>query len=61
MPPDETENCSGTSFAEEIQEQRAYELRKAKFFRFARQFLAFLALYLFLMVVAYGDKEVPDD
>ena len=61
MPPDETENCSGTSFAEEIQEQRAYELRKAIFFRFARQFLAFLALYLFLMVVAYGDKEVPDD
>ena len=56
-PPDETENCDGTSFAEEIREQRAYELRKAKFFRFARQFLAFLAFYLFLMIVAYGDKD----
>ena len=43
-PLDETENCDGTSYAEEIQEQRAYELRKAKFFRFARKFLGFFGL-----------------
>ena len=56
-PPDETTSYDGTSFAEEMEEQRAYELRKAKFFRFARQFIAFMVFYLFLMIVAYGDKD----
>ena len=63
-PLDETENCDGTSYAEEIQEQRAYELRKAKFFRFSRKFLGFfglLSLFDDCSLWRQGLSWVPDD
>ena len=47
----------GSSFAEEMKELRAYELQKATFFRFARQFGAFMVFYILLMTVTYGDKD----
>ena len=55
--PDETTNYDGTSFAEEMKELRTYELQRAKFFRFARQFGAFMVFYVLLMTVTYGDKD----
>ena len=55
--PDEACNSIGSSFAEEMKELRAYELQRAKFFRFARQFGAFMVFYVLLMIVTYGDKD----
>ena len=53
----EISNSNGSSFAEEMKELRAYELQKATFFRFARQFGAFMVFYVLLMTVTYGDKD----
>ena len=53
----EASNGNGSTFGEEMKELRAYELRKEKFFGFARQFVAFMVFYLLLMIVAYGDKD----
>ena len=56
-PPGGTTIYDETSFAEEMKELRTYELQRAKFFRFARQFGAFMVFYVLLMTVAYGDKD----
>ena len=55
--PDEASNTIESSFAEEMRELRAYQLHRAKFFCFARQFGAFMVFYVLLMTVAYGDKD----
>ena len=55
--PNESISNDGSSFTEEMEELRAYELRKATFFRFARQFGAFMVFYVLLMTVTYGDKD----
>ena len=55
--PDEASNSIGSSFTEEMKELRAYQLQKATFFRFARQFGAFMVFYVLLMTVTYGDKD----
>ncbi|XP_078351498.1 polycystin family receptor for egg jelly-like isoform X1 [Oculina patagonica] len=55
--PEEISNNNGASFAEDMKELRAYELQKATFFRFTRQFGAFMVFYVLLMTVTYGDKD----
>ncbi|KAL9954036.1 hypothetical protein ACROYT_G041524 [Oculina patagonica] len=55
--PEKINGNDGSSFAEDMKELRAYELQKATFFRFARQFGAFMVFYVMLMTVTYGDKD----
>ena len=55
-PPAKEEHYEGTSFAEEMKELREYELQKSKFFKFAREFGGFMAFYVLLMLVTYGNK-----
>jgi len=40
-----------------MKELRAYQLQRETFFRFARQFGAFMVFYVLLMTVTYGDKD----
>ena len=55
--PDKASTRIESSFTEEMKELRAYQLQRATFFRFARQFGAFMVFYVLLMTVTYGDKD----
>ncbi|XP_068680257.1 LOW QUALITY PROTEIN: polycystin-1-like protein 2 [Montipora foliosa] len=55
-PRDEDVDYQGNSFSEEMKEKREYEMRKSKFFGFARESVAFTAFCVLLMIVAYGNK-----
>ena len=55
--PEDTSCSIESSFTEEMKELRAYQLQRATFFRFARQFGAFMVFYVLLMTVTYGDKD----